>query len=131
MFQTSTCMSVCMSICMCVCSGACLHRCTCYAHSTHTYTHTQHTHHTIMHFPHNCSCTKSLSNSRAETSKLLGRISTSELDPESFCFVYSCFVLLCMCALFVSVCSSASLIFSSVVQPNPSCVSAPEHLFLG
>ena len=76
MFQTSTCMSVCMSICIFVCSGACLHRCTFNAHSTHTYMHTQHTHHTIMYFPHNCSSTKSLSNSRAETSELLGRIST-------------------------------------------------------
>jgi len=69
-------------------------------HTQHTHTRTHNTHTTlaIMHFPHNCSSAKSLSNFRAETSELLGRISTSELDPQSLCCVFFCFVLLCMCA---------------------------------
>jgi len=92
MFQTYTYMSLCMSICMCVCSSTCLHRCMFMSrtHNTHMHAHIHaHTTHTPHHnefstrlFFHQC-----LSQSWAETSELLGRISTSELDPKSFCFV--------------------------------------------
>jgi len=105
------CACVCASVCLCVrarmpcvcvrartrifawvyvCAYARVHVytvvCTCHAHTTHTYTHTHHTHLTIMNFPHDSSL-PNLSQSWAETSELLGQISTSELDPQSFCFV--------------------------------------------
>jgi len=92
MFQTSTYMSVCMSICMCVCSGACLHRCMIMSrtHNTHLHAHMhEHTTHTPHHneFSTRLFFHQYLSQSWAETSELLGRISTSEFDPQFFCFV--------------------------------------------
>jgi len=69
MFQTSTYMSVCMRICMRVCSGACLHRCMYLSRTHNTHIHA-HTTHTY----------------------------TLKYVDNTFCFVYFCFVLLCMCA---------------------------------
>ena len=87
---------------MCIGSGECLHRCMLMSrtHNTHIQVHI-HAHTT--HMPHHNQFStrlfsdfhQYLSQSWAETSELLGRISTSEFDPQSFLV---CFVLLCMCA---------------------------------
>jgi len=104
MFQTSTYMSLFMRICMRVCSSTCLHRCMFMSRTHNTHMHATHIHAHTTHRPHHNEFStllffhQYLSQSCAETSELLRRISTSELDPQSFCFVQGCFVLLCMCA---------------------------------
>jgi len=100
MFQTFTYMSLCMIICMCVCSSTCLHRCMFMSrtHNTHMHAHIHaHTTHTPHHYEFSTRLFfhQYLSQSWAETSKLLGRISSSELDPQSFCFFY---LYCCVCA---------------------------------
>jgi len=111
MFQTSTYMSLWMSICMCVCSSTCLHRCMFMSrtHNTHKYAHIlAHTTHTPHHneFSTRIFFHQYPSQSWAETSELLGRISTSQLDPPClglFCtFVYVC--------MYVSVCNFSELV---------------------
>jgi len=92
MCQTSTYMSVCMSICMCVCSGVCLHRCMFMSRTNNTRIHA-HIHAHTTHTPHHNEFStrlffhQYLSQRWAETFELLGRISTLELDPQSFLFV--------------------------------------------
>jgi len=97
------CFDICMSICMCVCSSTCLHRCMfmlC-THNTHMHAHIHaHTTHTPHHYESSTQLFfhQYLSQSWAETSELLGRISTSELDPQSFCFFLRFVLYFCVCA---------------------------------
>jgi len=119
MLQTSTYMNFCMSICMCVCSGSCLHRCMFMSrtHNTHIHAHIQaHTSHTPHHneFSTRLFFHQNLSQSCAETSELIGRISSSELDPQP-CVVLLCVILLCSSAfvrMYVSMCSFALFSFA-------------------
>jgi len=137
MLQTSTHMSLCMSICMCVCSGSCLHRCmfmSC-THRDNTHIHA-HIHAHTTHTPHHNEFStrlffhQNLSQSCAKTSKLLERISTSELDPQCICFVcLGSILLLCLglfCVfvyvrMYVSVCNFSELV----------CNLLPRRLFDG
>ena len=88
MFETFTCMGIFMSICICVYSGVCLRRCMYMSrtHNAHTPAHTTHTTHNNEFF-HTTLLSPNLFQSWTQTSELLGRISTSKLDPHSVYFV--------------------------------------------
>jgi len=126
MLQTSTYMSLYMSICMCECSGSCLHRCMFMSRTHNTHIHA-HIHAHTTHTPHHNEFStwlffhQNLSQSCASTSELLGQFSTSELDPQSLCFVYFCFVLLCMCACMYPCVISVSW---SVIYCQDGCLMA-------
>jgi len=95
-----------------------------HTHTQHTHTHTHtHTHihtHTHTHTPHynmfvhTTLIQPNLYQRRAETSELIGRISSSELDPQP-CVVLLCVILLCSSAfvrMYVSMCSFALFSFA-------------------
>jgi len=98
---------------MCIGSGECLHRCMLMSrtHNTHIQVHIHaHTTHTPHHNQFSTRLFSDfhqyLSQSWAETSELLGRISSSELDPQSFLLCLGLFCTFVYVRMYVSVCTA-------------------------